>query len=94
MNDSEKLSLENKSVVNLGLEIITLSPEVAQIIHKAILPEINSFSSKRSIVNFKVKENILTIKIESNDVSAARASINGILRWIKMSSKLFEVFSK
>ena len=94
MKNNEEISEEDKATVNLDLELVTKSPEVAIIIQKAILPEINSFSSKRSEVSFVSDNKILKIRIKSNDISAARASINGILRWIKMSSELFEDFSK
>lgn len=57
------------------------SNKKAELIAAAISPEIKHKIPKAN-VSFKVKNNELTLNIESNDINTLRAASNSFLRWI------------
>ena len=64
--------------------------EHAAIIYKAIIIETQSFESDRATVKLKIDESVLRISIIASDVSATRASLNGVLRWIDMCDNIIK----
>ncbi len=62
----------------------------AEIIYKAIFPEIESSPSDRSKANIMLEGEKLRIAIDSKDASSFRASISSYIRWIRLSYKIKE----
>ena len=77
-----------KAKIQLKIAITIENDKQAQIMYDAVLPEVKSFTSDRSTVILNTQGQELVVQIEAADLSAARASINGILRWISMSRNL------
>lgn len=63
---------------------------------QTIKPEISSSSEKFSRSNIKIgqKEEIFFAEIEASDITAAKASFNSVINWIKSSLIIFQIFSK
>ena len=62
----------------------------AEIIYKAILPEVESSPSDRSKTIVEVDKGKLKIVVNSKDASSFRASIGSYMRWIRLSYKIKE----
>ncbi len=63
----------------------------AEIVYNSIKPEITYAHNERSISEIELDENIINIKIFSNDVVSLRASINSYVRWIKLSDEILKI---
>ncbi|MCK5628512.1 hypothetical protein KAI12_03515 [Candidatus Bathyarchaeota archaeon] len=61
---------------------------------RALVPEINSSTSKRFEVKLQSKANSLSLLAEATDVVALRASINAYLRWIESLKNVLELMDK
>lgn len=57
----------------------------ANIILKALKPEINSSPSQRATVELSLKNEILDVSIKASDATSLRAAVNSYLRWIMLS---------
>lgn len=57
----------------------------ANIILKALKPEINSSPSQRATVELSLKNKILDVSIKASDATSLRAAVNSYLRWIMLS---------
>ena len=58
----------------------------ANIILKALKPEVNSSPSERATVELSLKEDkILDVNITASDATSLRAAVNSYLRWIMLS---------
>lgn len=57
----------------------------ANIILKALKPEINSSPSQRATVEINLKNKILDVSIKASDATSLRAAVNSYLRWIMLS---------
>ena len=57
----------------------------ANIILKALKPEINSSPSERATVELSLKDKILDVNIKASDTTSLRAAVNSYLRWIMLS---------
>ena len=58
----------------------------ANIVIKALKPEINSSPSERASVELNLKnDKILDVNIRATDATSLRAAINSYLRWIMLS---------
>ena len=62
---------------------IQLSPEIAAIVEKSLIPEVEHPVSQRSNVEIQAEEERLTISMEASDVTALRAAFNSYLRWVE-----------
>lgn len=57
----------------------------ANIILKALKPEINTSPSQRATVELSLKNKILDVSIKASDATSLRAAVNSYLRWIMLS---------
>lgn len=57
----------------------------ANIILKALKPEINTSPSQRATVELNLKNKILDVSIKASDATSLRAAVNSYLRWIMLS---------
>ena len=67
------------------------NPEEADVVLRAIKPEINGSPSDRTSVTITTDGNDLLINIEAEDNASFRASLNSYLRWIKLSLDILDL---
>lgn len=63
----------------------------AEIVLKALEPEVDSSPSKRSRVELNLTGKVLDINITASDATSLRASVNSYLRWIMLSLDVLNV---
>ncbi len=71
--------------LELSLSVETENPGLLK---NALKPELEDVNSKRSQVNYSIKQNTFTITINADDINALRASINSHLLWLKTFEKV------
>ncbi|MFW9936349.1 MAG: KEOPS complex subunit Pcc1 [Candidatus Thorarchaeota archaeon] len=69
-----------KSVIELNFK----NSELCEISYNSFLPEFSNRRSLRSKIVIEKKEKSLTFQIESNDITAFRASVNEIINFGKI----------
>ncbi|MCX9084267.1 MAG: KEOPS complex subunit Pcc1 [Candidatus Methanoperedens sp.] len=62
------------------------------IIYESLLPELEE-DYQRTTTTLKIKDEILSLKVEANDIISMRAALNGWLRLIKITHEICS-FSK
>ncbi|MDR3222435.1 MAG: hypothetical protein LBT66_01685 [Methanobrevibacter sp.] len=65
----------------------------ANIIYNAIYLELKTSPDHRSIADIEIKGKLLTIHINSQDMTSFRASINSIIKWIKLSYEMINTIT-
>ncbi len=70
------------------------SENESQIIFTSLLPEIQKHDFERSQVSIFLKKSKISVKIQAQDLNAAKATINSVLRWISTTSSVISTFSK
>lgn len=80
--------------ISLSITIKYDSINEAKLVHDSLIPEIMDHDFDRSKVSIELKELLLMVNIESQDISAAKANINSILRWISLISESTQLLSK
>jgi tRNA threonylcarbamoyladenosine modification (KEOPS) complex Pcc1 subunit len=68
------------------------SEDIKKIVYRSILPEVQSHRYDRSRVSLREKKQKLIVIIKAQDVSAAKASISSILRWISTITQTIKTF--
>jgi KEOPS complex subunit Pcc1 len=63
----------------------------AEIVLKALEPEILTSPSERSSAHFNIMDKKLLININAQDATSLRASVNSYLRWIVLSQDIIEL---
>lgn len=76
---------------SFSLELHFSSKERAEIVRRAVLPELKERHLKRSRVSLGIKKGIISINIKSQDAVAMRASLNGCLNSIILAESVMEV---
>jgi len=72
--------------VNMQFQIKFKDFNQANIVMKALKPEINSSPSERASVELNLKnDKILDVNIRASDATSLRAAVNSYLRWIMLS---------
>ena len=79
------MSSESNQSGRSTLEIDVGDPELAKILHKALVPETLSVPSDRARVSLTLEGGTLIIEIEADDLTALRAAMNSYLAWISGS---------
>ncbi|MBU4374375.1 MAG: hypothetical protein KKD69_05700 [Euryarchaeota archaeon] len=59
----------------------------ASIIYDALLPELEE-DYQRTKTTLKLKDGLLILKVEANDIVSMRAALNGWLRLVKITSEM------
>ncbi len=59
----------------------------AKIIYESLLPELGE-DYQRTASTLELKDNLLILKVEANDIVSMRAALNGWLRLIKISYEM------
>ena len=76
------------------IEINFKNSELCEISYNSFLPEFNNRRSLRSKIMIEKKEKSLTFQIESNDITAFRASVNDIINFGKIIDNTVRIISK
>jgi KEOPS complex subunit Pcc1 len=74
-----------------NIEVNFDSEEDANIIFRAIGPEVRSTPSDKAHTKIELEGNKLMIEISAKDAAAFRAAINTYYRWLKVSKSIMEV---
>lgn len=67
------------------------SRKEADIIYESICLELKTTPDHRSKTDIEVKDELMIIYINSHDMTSFRASINSIIKWIKLSHEMIEI---
>ena len=63
----------------------------AEIVIKALEPELDSSPSERSTVKLNLTGKVLDVNIQASDSTSLRASVNSYIRWIMLSLDVLNV---
>ena len=70
------------------------SKDLAQVVFKALKPEVESQPSPRVVVDLKLDGRFIIIELKADSTAALRAAVNSYLRWVSaISRSLSEVSS-
>ena len=78
-----KLSKSHFSIQS-SINLIFKNSDLCAYCYNAFYPELNSIESKRSTISMEKKDKSLIFTIESNDITAFRASVNEIISFGKI----------
>lgn len=70
------------------------SEDESKLVHDSLVPEIMDHDFDRSQVFIELNKSRVIVNIESQDVSAAKANINSIMRWISLISESTQLIPK
>lgn len=73
-----------KSEISIEFE----NPVQARIIHDSIILEFDTAPDYRSVMTLTLDESKLLIKINAEDSTSFRASVNSAIKWIKLSLEI------
>jgi len=79
---------------NAVISIQLPSRELLDILLQALLPETKKPATSRSKVVVEGGDKKLTIRIEAQDTSALRATLNSYLRWVALVKDTYEATVK
>ena len=65
--------------MNITIEVLTPDTEI---LASALRTEIESAPYTKSKMSLKVKDTLLTLKIEADDISALRGTFNSCMNWL------------
>ena len=83
-----------KNRVRIETVIKLDSLEEAKLIYESLIPEVNDHHFERSQINLQLNDTSLVITVDSQDITAAKANISSVLRWITLVNELTEIFPK
>jgi KEOPS complex subunit Pcc1 len=66
------------------------SQKLADVLLAALTPETQKPATSRSKVSLEGGERILTMKVEAEDTSALRSTLNSYLRWVALVRDTYE----
>jgi KEOPS complex subunit Pcc1 len=77
--------------VDMEFQIEFQDVKQAEIVLKALEPEVDSSPSERSRVELNLTGKVLDVNITASDATSLRASVNSYLRWIMLSLDVLNV---
>ena len=77
--------------INSDIVIDFDSEKQAKIVYDSILLEFDTAPDYRSSMDLKLDKNQIIIKIDAEDATSFRASINSAIKWIKLSVEINEL---
>ena len=72
------------------IQIQLRSRVLAETILKALAPEAKRPATSRSRVTLRRRDRRLIIKVEANDTSALRSTLNSYLRWVALAKDTYD----
>lgn len=73
------------------IKFLFKNPDLCAYSYNAFYPELNSIESSRSIILMERKDNSLIFTIESNDITAFRASLDEIISFGKVIDNTIQI---
>ncbi len=67
-----------KSTIEIPLD----SKKTAELLLSALSPETKSGPSDRATTRVSIRDSVLVIEIEANDITALRAAMNSYIAWV------------
>ncbi len=77
--------------IKSSIVLIFENSELCSYCYNSFYPELNSIESNRSSISMEKKDNSLIFMIESNDITAFRASINEIISFGKVVDQTIHI---
>ena len=75
--------VSGKSVIEIPLE----SKKNAEILFAALAPETRSGPSDRATTKLSMRDSVLVIEVEAEDLTALRAAMNSYIAWVSACIK-------
>jgi tRNA threonylcarbamoyladenosine modification (KEOPS) complex Pcc1 subunit len=72
------------------IEVELETVEIAKTLFLALNPETESVQSERANTKLELKDNLLIIEVEAEDLTALRAALNSFLAWLSGCRKTLE----
>ncbi|MFX0042652.1 MAG: KEOPS complex subunit Pcc1 [Candidatus Hodarchaeota archaeon] len=86
------MNLTNYFIIKATIEIKFKNPQLRDISYNSFLPEFTKLQTKRSVVLMEKKnDNSLSFQIESQDITAFRATINEIISFGKIIDNTLKI---
>ena len=85
------MNKNNFYTIKSTLELKFKTSKLCDISYNSFLPEFNIVTSKRSTISMKKEEYSLIFQIDSNDITAFRASINEIISFGKVIDNTLKI---
>jgi tRNA threonylcarbamoyladenosine modification (KEOPS) complex Pcc1 subunit len=70
---------------------LALTVTDADVLYRALLPELSSLPTKRARVRLEKSEDRMLLEVEAEDLVVLRAVVNTYLRWISSARRCLEV---
>ena len=88
------MNIDNSYRIKSTLEVQFKNSNLCDISYNSFLPEFNIQKSKRSTISLHKGEKSLVFNIESNDITAFRASINEIISFGRIIDGVLKIVEK
>ena len=88
------MNKNNLLTIKSTLEFQFKTPELCNYSYNSLLPEFKVQKSKRSTISLKKEENSLIFSIESEDITAFRATINEIISFGRIFEGVLNIVNK
>jgi tRNA threonylcarbamoyladenosine modification (KEOPS) complex Pcc1 subunit len=79
--------VRGKSTIEIPLD----SKKTAELLLAALSPETKSGPSDRANTSVLIRDNVLIIKVEANDITALRAAMNSYIAWVSACLRTVEL---
>jgi len=73
---------------SLRLKLFFGSEKEAGIVFGSISPELHGSHERRSVTSMDINKNVISLKIDANDSTALKASLNSYMKLIALSSNI------
>lgn len=88
------MNIDSSYKIKSSLEIQFKNSNLCEISYNSFYPEFNIQKSRRSSISLLKKEKSLVFQIESNDITAFRASINEIISFGRTLDGVLKIVEK
>lgn len=79
--------VKGRSIIEIPLE----SKKIAELLLAALSPETKSGPSDRATTEVSIRDNVLVIEVEANDITALRAAMNSYIAWVSACLRTIEL---
>ena len=81
-------------IVTIKTRIDFETSEEAEFIYESLTPEVDDHHFERSRLLMELEGSSLLLHVSSQDITAAKANISSMLRWITLVTELIEIIPK
>ncbi len=83
-----------RAKVSVRTRIQLESLEEAEFLYESLSPEVNDHQFFRSSITLELDGTSLVVHVNSHDITAAKANISSMLRWISLLTELIQIIPK